>query len=120
MDHPVIPAPVRFDGGRGRFALRPGTKISCAATDVEPVVGRFCSETTRRTGLRLAPVTGEPVPDEPSIRIELANGMNSLRSRRRWVSRPPVMARPTSGTRSRSAPIRSSCAPRHRPVPPAA
>jgi hexosaminidase len=74
MDHPVIPAPARFEGGRGRFALRPGTRISCAATDVEPVVGRFCSELARRTGLRLAPVTGDPVPDEPSVRIELANG----------------------------------------------
>jgi hexosaminidase len=73
MDHPVIPAPARFDGGRGRFALRPGTRISCAAA-VEPVVGRFCSEITRRTGLRLVPMTGGPVPDEPSVRIELANG----------------------------------------------
>src|SRR5690242_2170338 len=74
MDHPVIPAPARFDGGGGRFALRPGTKISCAATEVEPVVGRFCSEIARRTGLRLAPATGGPVADEPSVRIELANG----------------------------------------------
>ena len=74
MDHPVIPAPVRFDGGGGRFALRPGTRISYAATEVGPVVERFCSEVTRRMGLRLAPVAGNPVADEPSVRIELANG----------------------------------------------
>jgi hexosaminidase len=74
MDHPVIPAPVRFDGGGGRFALRPGTRISYAAADVEPVVERFCSEVKRRTGLRLAPMAGHPVLDEPSVRIELASG----------------------------------------------
>jgi hexosaminidase len=73
MDHPVIPAPVRFDGGRGRFRLRPGTRIFCAAA-VEPVVGRFCSEIARRTGLRLVPTADAPVPDEPSVRIELAHG----------------------------------------------
>ena len=53
MDRPVIPAPGRFDGGGGRFALRPGTRISYATTEVEPVVERLCSEVTRRTGLRL-------------------------------------------------------------------
>jgi hexosaminidase len=74
MDHLVIPAPVRFDGGGGRFALRPGTRITYAAADVEPVVERFCAEVARRTGLRLAPTVGHPVPDEPSVRIELANG----------------------------------------------
>ena len=71
---PVIPAPVRFGGGGDRFAIRPGTRICYAATELEPVVERFCTEVTRRTGLRLVPVTGDPVPDEPSVRIELANG----------------------------------------------
>ena len=74
MDHPVIPAPVRFGHSGGRFVLRPGTRISYTATDVGPAVGRFCSEVTRRTGLRLAPVAGDPGPDEPSVRIELAAG----------------------------------------------
>ena len=74
MDHPVIPAPVRLDGGADRFALRPGTRISYAAAGVEPVVERFCSEVARRTGLRLAPTAGHAAAGEPSVRIELADG----------------------------------------------
>ena len=74
MDHPVIPAPVRFGGGGDRFAIRPGTRICYAATELEPVVERFCTEVTRRTGLRLAAMAGHPAADEPSVRIELANG----------------------------------------------
>src|SRR5262245_9397392 len=74
MDHPVIPAPIRLDGGGGQFVLRPGTRISYAAADVEPVVERFCAEIARRRGLRLAPMAGNPPSGEPSVRIELANG----------------------------------------------
>jgi len=74
MDHPVIPAPVRFDRGGGQFTLRPGTRISFTAPEVEPAAGRFCSEIARRTGLRLVPVAGRPAPNEPSVRIELAAG----------------------------------------------
>jgi uncharacterized protein len=50
MSHPVIPAPVRFDPGAGRFALRPGTRIAYTAAEVEPIAERFCSEIRRRTG----------------------------------------------------------------------
>ena len=75
MNHAVIPVPVRFDIGGGRgLALRPGTPVGYANTSMAPIVKRFCSQVTRRTGLPLAPMAGRPVPDEPSVRIELAAG----------------------------------------------
>ena len=74
MSHPVIPAPFRFDGDAGQFALRSGTKIAYTAAEVAPIVERFCSESRRRTGLSVAPMAGHPRPDEPSVRIELATG----------------------------------------------
>jgi hexosaminidase len=73
MSHPVIPAPMRFDVGGGReFAFRPGTPVRYADPGLAPIVERFCSQVTRRTGVRLAPRTGHPVPAEPSVTIELA------------------------------------------------
>jgi hexosaminidase len=75
MSHAVIPAPVRFDaGGRREFVFRPGTAVAYTAAGVAPVVGRFCAQIARRTGLRLAPRGGDPVPGEPSVTIELAAG----------------------------------------------
>jgi hexosaminidase len=41
---------------------------------VAPIAERFCSEATRRTGLRVLPVAGNPGSNEPSVRIELATG----------------------------------------------
>jgi hexosaminidase len=77
MSHTVIPAPVRFDVGAGPgFAFRPGTVVGYADTAVAPIAGRFCSQITRRTGLRLAPAAGRPAPDEPALTIELAAGDN--------------------------------------------
>jgi hexosaminidase len=75
MSHAVIPAPTRFhvDGGR-EFTLQPGTAVGYADASVAPIVERFCSQVTRRTGLRLAPVAGHPAPDEPSVTTELAAG----------------------------------------------
>jgi len=73
MDHAVIPAPARFEAGDGQgFAVRPGTTVAYADTAIAPVVGRFCEQVTRRTGLRLTPAPGDRVPDEPSVTIELA------------------------------------------------
>jgi hexosaminidase len=74
MSHPVIPAPVRFDGDASQFALRSGTRIAYTAPQVSPIVERFSSEIRRRTGLRVAPMAGHPGSDEPSVRIELATG----------------------------------------------
>ena len=72
MDHAVIPAPARFEAGDGQgFAVRPGTAVAYADTAVAPLVGRFCAQVTRRTGLRLTPAPGDRVPDEPSVTIEL-------------------------------------------------
>ena len=72
--HPVIPAPVRFDCDRGEFTIRSGTTIAYTNTDVAPIVGRFCLEVTRRTGLRVLPMAANPGSNEPSVTIELATG----------------------------------------------
>ena len=73
MDHAVIPAPARFEAGDGPgFAFRPGTVVAYADTPIAPLVGRFCAQIARRTGLRLTPAHGDRVPDEPSVTIELA------------------------------------------------
>jgi hypothetical protein len=60
MSHPIIPAPARFEGDGGEFAFRSGTPIAYTTIAVAPIVERFCSEITRRTGLRLAPMAGNP------------------------------------------------------------
>jgi hexosaminidase len=72
--HPVIPAPARFDADRGEFTFRSGTKIAYTDTEVAPIVERFCSEVTRRMGLSVVPMAGNPESNEPSGRIELAAG----------------------------------------------
>ena len=73
MDHAVIPAPARYEAGVGQgFAFRPGTTVAYAGTPIAPLVGRFCAQVTRRTGLRLTPASRDRVPDEPSVTIELA------------------------------------------------
>ena len=73
MDHAVIPAPARYEAGDGQgFAFRPGTTVAYAGTPIAPLVGRFCAQVTRRTGLRLTPAPGDRVPDEASVTIELA------------------------------------------------
>ena len=73
MSHAVIPVPARFDGGRERgFALRPGSAVGYTAPGVAPIVERFCAEVARRTGLRLAPMSG--APGEPPVQVELGAG----------------------------------------------
>jgi hexosaminidase len=74
MRHTVIPAPARLDAGGREFVFRSGTAVAYTDTGLAPIAGRFCSQIARRTGLRLAPRAGRPVPDEPSVRIELAAG----------------------------------------------
>jgi hexosaminidase len=72
--HAVIPAPERLDHNAGEFAFRSGSTVACINTDLAPIVARFCLEVTRRTGLRVRPMTGNPGTNEPSIRIELTTG----------------------------------------------
>jgi hexosaminidase len=72
--HPVIPAPLRVDGDRGEFKFRSGTTIAYTHTDTAPIVERFCLEITRRTGLRVLAMAGNPGSNEPSVRIELSMG----------------------------------------------
>jgi len=73
VSHAVIPAPARFDAGRGRgFVLRPGSAVGYTAPGVAPIVERFCAEVARRTGLRVAPVAGGP--GAPHVRVELVAG----------------------------------------------
>jgi hexosaminidase len=74
MSHPVIPAPARFDGGGGQFAFRSGTTVAYTGAALGPLVERFCSEATQRTGLHVAPMAGSPEPDQRSVRIELVAG----------------------------------------------
>jgi hypothetical protein len=74
MRNAVIPAPRRFDHTGGEFAVRSGTTIAYINIDVAPIVERFCLEVTRRTGLRLLPMTGNLGSNEPSIRVELTTG----------------------------------------------
>jgi hexosaminidase len=74
MSNAVIPAPGRFDHNGGEFAFRSGTAIAYINIDVAPIVERFCLEVTRRTGLRVLPMTGNPGSNEPSIRVELTTG----------------------------------------------
>ena len=73
MEHAVIPAPARFDGAGGRgFAFQPGTVVAYSDARIAPVVGRFCAQIARRTGVRLTPVQDSARPDGPSVTIELA------------------------------------------------
>ena len=74
MSNVVIPAPAQFDHNGGEFAFRSGTTIAYINIDLAPIVERFCLEVTRRTGLRVLPMTGSPESNEPSIRVELATG----------------------------------------------
>jgi hexosaminidase len=74
MGHPVIPAPVRFDGGHGEFVFRSGTTVAHTDAAVAPIVEGFCSQVTRRTGLRLVPMAGHPGTSGPSVRVELGTG----------------------------------------------
>ena len=74
MSNAVIPAPRRFDHNGGAFAFRSGTAIAYINVDVAPIVERFCLDVTRRTGLRVLPMPGNPGSNEPSIRIELTTG----------------------------------------------
>ena len=71
--HAVIPAPARVDAGREHgCALRPGSAVEYTAPGVAPIVERFCAEVARRTGLRLAPMSG--APGEPPVQVELGAG----------------------------------------------
>jgi predicted small secreted protein len=97
--HPVIPAPVRFDGDRGEFTFRSGTVTAYTNTDVAPIVERFCLEVTRRMGLRILPMAGNLGSNEPFVRIDLSKGANSKRSPHRWVSRPRGTMLQTNDTR---------------------
>jgi hexosaminidase len=70
MNDAVIPAPVRSDRAGGEFAFRSGTTVAYREADVAPIVERFCSEVARRTGLRPAPLAGNPGPNEPFVSVE--------------------------------------------------
>ena len=74
MSNAVIPAPARFEPNGGKFAFRSGMTIAYINIDLSPIVERFCLEVTRRTGLRVLPMTGNPGSKEPSIRVELTTG----------------------------------------------
>jgi len=78
LSHTAIPAPLRFEAVDGLFELRSGTWVAYSATEVAPVVERFCSEISRRTGLQLAPLAGQARSNEPAVSIELGSGDEEL------------------------------------------
>ncbi|HKA82598.1 MAG TPA: hypothetical protein VKD21_01960, partial [Acidimicrobiales bacterium] len=69
MNDPVVPVPVRSDRAGGEFAFRSGTTVAYGGADVAPIVGRFCSEVARRTGLRPVPLAGNPASNGPVVSI---------------------------------------------------
>jgi hexosaminidase len=71
MSNVVIPCPGRVDHNGGEFAFRSGTTIGYINIEVAPIVERFCLEVTRRTGLRILPMTGNARSNERSIMVEL-------------------------------------------------
>lgn len=79
MSHPVIPAPVRFDGDGDEFVFRSRTRVANTDAAVAPIVERCCSEATRRTGLRALPMAGNPGASGPSVRVELARAWSDPR-----------------------------------------
>jgi hexosaminidase len=74
MSHPVIPAPVRYEGGGQPFPFRSGVGVACADAGVAPIVEWFSAEVARRTGLHLRRIAGLAPPDAPAITTELGAG----------------------------------------------
>jgi len=72
--HPVIPAPMLFDGDGRNFAFHSGTTIVYTNTDAAQIVERFCLEVTRRTGLGVMPAVCNVGSNGPSVIIEFASG----------------------------------------------
>ncbi len=70
---PVLPVPIRFEGGDSPFVVRPGTGVGITDPAVAPIVERFRAEVARRTGLRLTATDEERGGDGPAIRIELGH-----------------------------------------------
>ena len=89
------------------------------------IVGRFCAQIARRTGLRLAPVHGDTAPAEPSVTIELAAarepaglpapaGLPRSATLPTPASRRAAATRPTNATRWWSRTVGCCCARRNR------
>jgi hexosaminidase len=68
---PVLPVPVRGEGGDAPFVVRSGTQVGHEDSRVAPVVERFCADVARRIGLRLNTTRSG---DGPAIRVELGDG----------------------------------------------
>jgi hexosaminidase len=54
--------------------FRPGMAVASAGAGAGPLVERFCSEVSRRTGLHLAPTASGPPASEPAVTVELVTG----------------------------------------------
>jgi hypothetical protein len=74
--HSVISGPIRFDAGSRAFTFRSGTKVQYPASQLAPVIERFCLEVTRRTGLPLTSAVdrAESAHVLPHIHSRLALG----------------------------------------------
>jgi hexosaminidase len=71
VSFPILPVPVRGEGGGAPFVIRPGTGVGCTDPGLVPLVERFCAEVERRVALRLTAIGGEGGGDEPAVRVEL-------------------------------------------------
>jgi hexosaminidase len=71
---PVLPVPVRFEGGDAPFVVRPGFGVGSTDPAVAPIVQRFCAEVARRTGLGLTATGDAGAGEAPGIRIEVSHG----------------------------------------------
>src|SRR5262245_12169453 len=68
---PVLPVPVRFEGGDAPFVVRPGLGVGSTDPAVAPSVERFRVEVARPTGLQVTAMRDGRGGDAPAIRIEL-------------------------------------------------
>jgi hexosaminidase len=71
----VIPAPLNVASASGQLRVRNGVRVEYTDAALEPIVGRFCQDVARRTGLQLEAAQiaqGSPVDNVASICIELA------------------------------------------------
>ena len=70
----MIPAPLNVASDTGQLRVRNGVRVEYTDAALEPIVGRFCQDVARRTGLQLEAVQiapGSPVDNVASICIEL-------------------------------------------------
>lgn len=73
ISHTVIPALLQFKVDEKRkFIFESEMAVAYTDNRVASIAERFCSDVVRRTEVRFKPITGQPGPNEPSIKVQLA------------------------------------------------